>query len=201
MTDPNVPPQPDPNQPQGQPGYGQQPQQPQQPQPGYQQPQPGYNQPPAQPQQPQQPYQQPQQGYPQQGYQQPQHGQQAPAGGGSAQPFTQSEENTWSLLSHLIPIVAIICVAAFNDRSARVNANAKEALNFQITVLGSVIVLNIFRAILYATWTRGMRTFANMLGWVTTAGWILWLVFAIIAAVKSYQGENYRYPFALRLFK
>lgn len=178
MSDPNVPPQPDPNQPQGQPGYGQQP--PQQPQ-----------QPPQQPQ-PQQGYQQ--QPPPQPGYQQP-----APAGG-PAQPFTQSEENTWGLFSHLIPLIALIVVLAFKERSARLNANAKEALNFQITMLGSAIVL----------WIVGfIFAFIPYLGWivwllVTIAAWALWIawfVFAIIAAVKSYQGQDYRYPFALRLIK
>lgn|SRR5690625_2368706 len=198
MTDPNLPPQHDPNQPQGQPGYGQQPQQPSVPPQQPQQPPQGYQQ----PQQPQG-YAQPQQGYQQQGYQQ-QGYQQQPAGGG-AQPFTQSEENMWSMLSHLIPIISIICIAAFKDRSARVNANAKEALNFQITMLGGVIAINILRAIFVgifiSSWSSGLWTIANLLGWVSTGAWIVWLVFAIIAAVKCYQGENYRYPFALRLIK
>src|SRR5690625_7359319 len=119
MTDPNLPPQHDPNQPQGQPGYGQQPQQPSVPPQQPQQPPQGYQQ----PQQPQG-YAQPQQGYQQQGYQQ-QGYQQQPAGGG-AQPFTPSEEHMWSMLSHLIPIISIICIAAFVDRSALVHANAKE---------------------------------------------------------------------------
>src|SRR5690625_3826297 len=205
MTDPNMPPQPDANQPQGEPGYGQQPPPPQQPQQGYQQqPPPGYQQQP--PQQPQQGYQQqaPQQGYQQPGYQQ-QGYQQQPAGAGSAQPFTPSEENMWSMLSHIIPIISIICLAAFKNRSARVNANAKEALNFQITMLGGVIAINIVRAIFIAlfigSWSSGLWTIANLLGWISTAGWIVWLVFAIIAGVQCYQGRDYRYPFALRLIK
>jgi len=190
MSDPNNPPQPGPT-------PGEQPQ-------GY-----GQNLPPQGGQQPPVPPQQPNaggqygapgpQGQPGHQGQQPPQGQ--PAGGGSgAQPFTRDEENLWSLLSHLIVIISIICLAAFKDRSERVNRNAKEALNFQITAIGALIAVTILSAILtnipFVGWIIGI--FAWLL---TTAIWIGWLIFAIIAGVKCYQGEDYEYPLSLRLIK
>lgn len=184
MSDPNTPPQPGP-------APGEQPQ-------GY-----GQNPPPQGGQQPPVPPQQPDTGghYGAPGAQGQPAPQGQPAGGGSgAQPFTRDEENMWSLLSHLIVIISIICLAAFKDRSERVNRNAKEALNFQITAFGAMIAIVIISSILgfipYVGWIIGI--FTSLLTWLI---WIGWLVFAIIAGVKCYQGEDYKYPISLRLIK
>ncbi len=67
---------------------------------------------------------------------------------------------------------------------------AKEALNFQITVTLAMIA-----AVILAVVTLGALAFRFTLVWIAS------LVFCILAAVKANNGEHYRYPFALRLIK
>ena len=74
------------------------------------------------------------------------------------------------------------------DRSdkAYLNGQAKEALNFQITILIGYVICWILAFILIGALLLPLL-------------WILNLVFCILAAVAVSKGENYRYPFALRL--
>jgi uncharacterized Tic20 family protein len=67
---------------------------------------------------------------------------------------------------------------------------AKEALNFQITV-----TIAMFVAIIIMTVTLGLLFFLPMLVGLGA------LVLCIIAAMKVNEGVAYRYPFALRLIK
>lgn len=72
------------------------------------------------------------------------------------------------------------------DDSAYIADQAKEALNFQITVLIAQLVAGILVWIL--------------IGFLLIP--IIWLgniVLCIIAATSTSKGETYRYPFALRL--
>lgn len=72
------------------------------------------------------------------------------------------------------------------DDSAYLADQAKEALNFQISILIGYII-------------------AGVLAWVLIGFilmpliWLLNVVFCIIAAISSSKGETYRYPFCLRL--
>jgi uncharacterized protein len=72
------------------------------------------------------------------------------------------------------------------DESAYIGDQAREALNFQITVLIAYMVCYVLVFIL--------------IGFLLLA--IVWLVnilLCIIAASKASKGEEYRYPFTLRL--
>lgn len=72
------------------------------------------------------------------------------------------------------------------DTMPFVDDQAKEALNFQIT-LSIVAVIGV------------ILTFVCV-GWIVLAAvWIAGLVFSIVAAVKANEGVKYRYPFTLRL--
>ena len=116
-----------------------------------------------------------------------------PVGPGDA--LSANDERLWAMLGHvgaiLIGFIApLITLLVFGKRSAFVEDQAKESLNFQITmIIASLVLLVItivtlgFGAILY---------FA--LG-------IYILVFCILAGIKSYGGERYRYPATLRLVK
>jgi len=150
-------------------------------QPGYgQAPPPGYGQaaPPA--------YGQPAGGYPQQGY--PQQGQQ-----GYSQELSPSDQRMWATLAHIGGIIfsviaPLIVFLVQKDKGIFVTEQAKEALNFQITML-------------IAWFISGALTFVviGFLGFVAIP--ILTIVFGIIAAMAANKGENYRYPFTLRLVK
>jgi uncharacterized Tic20 family protein len=65
-------------------------------------------------------------------------------------------------------------------------SEAKEALNFQITIVIGYVIC----------WILTFIVIGIFLTWVL---WILNLVFCIIAAVKVSSTGSYRYPFALRL--
>jgi uncharacterized protein len=72
------------------------------------------------------------------------------------------------------------------DDSAYVADQAKEALNFQITVLIAQFIAGILAIILIGFLFMGII-------------WILNVIYCIIAAIASSKGETYRYPFCLRL--
>ena len=117
----------------------------------------------------------------------------------SGAPPTQ-EERTWAMFAHfsafaffVFPvggniIAPLIIWLTRRETSAFVELEAKEALNFNITVTLAWIVC-------------GILTFALIgipLGVVIFLGW---LVMTIVAAVKTTEGLGYRYPFSLRLVK
>jgi hypothetical protein len=72
------------------------------------------------------------------------------------------------------------------DDSAYIADQAKEALNFQITVLIAQFIAGILAIILIGFLFMGII-------------WLLNVVFCIIAAISSSKGETYRYPLCLRL--
>jgi uncharacterized Tic20 family protein len=106
-------------------------------------------------------------------------------------PLTPSEERLWAMLAHLSYFVfsifgPIIIMVVFGPRSAFVGDQAKEALNFHITLLIAGIV-------------SGILILVGIGLILLPAVAIYGLVFAILAAVKANDGEPYRYPLTLRL--
>ncbi len=83
-------------------------------------------------------------------------------------------------------IPALIVWIVKKDDSAYLNDQAKEALNFQITMLIAQFVAGILVWIL--------------IGFILIPlVWLLNVVFCIIAAISTSKGETYRYPLCLRL--
>lgn len=83
-------------------------------------------------------------------------------------------------------IPGLLVWALKKDDSAYIADQAKEALNFQITVLIAQFVAGILALILIGF------IFISII-------WLLNIVFCILAAISSSKGETYRYPFCLRL--
>ena len=114
-------------------------------------------------------------------------------GPGQPQPLSANDERLWAMLSHLsyfvLALIApLIIMLTLGTRSAFVRSQSAEALNFHITVLIAGIV--------------GVITIPLIIGIVILAVvGIGGLVLAIIAAIKSYGGEDYRYPVNIRLVK
>ncbi|HQO16881.1 MAG TPA: DUF4870 domain-containing protein [Methylotenera sp.] len=81
---------------------------------------------------------------------------------------------------------ALIVWILKKDDSAYLSDQAKEALNFQITVLLAYIAAGVLSWILI-----GLLFFPII--------WIVNIVFCIIAAIATSKGETYRYPLCLRL--
>ena len=71
-----------------------------------------------------------------------------------------------------------------------ITGQAKEALNFQITV-----ILALIAAIILTIVSLGLLFFLPMVVGVAA------LVLCILAGIKANEGVDYRYPFAIRLIK
>ena len=118
----------------------------------------------------------------------------AVAPGSSA--LSPSDERLWGLLAHLSWIVGSIVAIAplgplvvflvFKDRSPVVRRHAVEALNVWITVYIGLAISLVLMLVLI-----GFVSFAVIGGAA--------LVFSIMAGLAANRGEEYRYPFTLRL--
>ena len=110
------------------------------------------------------------------------------------------KERTWGMLAHLsalaglvLPLIGIVLgpLAVWltrRDESEFVAAHAKEALNFNITVLVGALACLLL-----------MLVFVGIL--LGTALFVFWLAMTLIAAIKASEGQTYHYPFSLRLVK
>ena len=106
-----------------------------------------------------------------------------------------SDERTMGILSHILAIVPgigifgpLIIWLIKKDESQFVAENAKESLNFQITII--------------IGWIIGWLTIVVLIGFVILAVLgILNVILVIIATIKASENKIYRYPFNLRLIK
>ena len=113
-----------------------------------------------------------------------------PPPGGVAQ-----EDKTLAMLTHLSGIilgfiVPLIIWLINKDKADKgwLNDQAKEALNFQITLLIIYVAGIILSVIL-------IGALINLVAWVAC------IILSIMAALKANEGVAYRYPVALRLIK
>jgi uncharacterized protein len=103
-------------------------------------------------------------------------------------------DKIWSMLSHLSAlfgvgiILPLVVYLAMRHESEYVASNAKEALNFHISIF------------LYAICCLPLAFIVVGIPLLILLG-LGSLVLAIIATVKASQGDCYRYPLTLRLVK
>ncbi len=162
----------------------------------------GQQQPPA----PQPPFQQTPQPYATQSYPAgstppPPYGQmpappQAGMYAGTLGPMAPQEERTWGMIAHLAPFAggliglpfvgALVVFLMYKDRSPFVRRHALESLNFQITLLIGYIISAVLIIVLVGFVLLGILAIAS-------------IVLQIMAAVAANRGDEYRYPFTLRL--
>jgi uncharacterized Tic20 family protein len=105
------------------------------------------------------------------------------------------DDRTLGMLAHVLGLLTCIVGPLViwllkKDSSAFVGDNAKEALNFQITMAIGWVASTIVFCIPFVN-------FVAFLFWVVLG--ILDLVFCIMGAMAANKGELYRYPFAIRL--
>lgn len=103
------------------------------------------------------------------------------------------DEKTLALITHLSGIVAGFIVPLIiwlinkdKPEKAFITGQSKEALNFQITVLLAWIVAMVLSFLLIGFLLYPVILIGN-------------IVFCILAGIKANNGENYRYPVAIRL--
>jgi len=124
-----------------------------------------------------------------------------PAAPVAAAPLTEAEDRQWASFAHLGGILgflpSLIIWLIFKDRGRLTAVEAKEALNFQITLVIGYVAINILSVFLAAV-TFGIGAILSLLIFVL---WILGVVFSILGFTQAKDGQHYRYPYALRLVK
>jgi uncharacterized protein len=108
----------------------------------------------------------------------------------SSSPMSKDGEKAWAVAGHLLAIpfeffAPVIGYLALNGKGPFISHHVRESLNFGITMLLAVVVLAV-----------------SIIGWILL--WLpplLWIIFRIIAAIKTSQGEFYKYPLTLRLIQ
>ena len=110
---------------------------------------------------------------------------------------TSSEVRTWSVLCHASALLGLffhffghllgplIVWLIKRDLSPEIDANGKESLNFQISMLIYDVIAGILCLVLI-----GIP--------ILIALWIMNTVLVIVASVKTSNGEFYRYPLTIR---
>lgn len=116
-----------------------------------------------------------------------------PPGPPPPQPMSESDARLWAMLSHLSGIIIsvigpLIIMLVFGPRNAFVKSQSTEALNFQLTILIAAIISSLLIFVII-----GIILLPIVL--------IVGLVFFIIGGIKAYGGEDYRYPFNIRMVK
>ncbi len=105
-----------------------------------------------------------------------------------------SDSRGWAVAAHLLPLVSLAIIGPLfvwlikRDEDEFVEAHAREALNFQL----SMLIYGLISALLIIV----------LIGIVLLlAVGISAFVFAIIAAIKAANGESYEYPLTMRMVK
>ena len=104
-----------------------------------------------------------------------------------------NEDRLVAILSHILAIIPggggilgpLIIYLIKKDEPGFTRENAKESLNFQLTIILLYIIL--FVAVI-----------GIFLWWVVA---LLNLILVIVATVKAAEGQVYRYPLSFRLIK
>lgn len=110
-------------------------------------------------------------------------------------PQINSTDKLFVVLSHLsgflgVPLLLplVVYLVKKDDESSYVAENAKEALNFHISLLIYGIVSAILMIVIIGFVLLGLLAF-------------FYLVCSIVAAIKGSEGKVYRYPLTIRLVK
>jgi uncharacterized protein len=111
-----------------------------------------------------------------------------------------SDERTWAMIAHLSAFAGMVMPwlgqvggplviwLTRRDQSAFVERQAREALNFNLTVVLASFLCAAFFLI-------GI----GILLWAALA--LIWFILTIVAAVRANEGIDYRYPVSLRLLR
>lgn len=134
------------------------------------------------------------------------------------------EDRLWAAGTHIGALIAAIITSWFagmagaaaalvvwfvvRDRSAFAAEHAKEAFNFNLSMFIYACISVIIAVLLVGgtILTLGFGAIVTIpAGIVLVVAWfalgIAWVVLTIIAAMKAYDGQMYRYPLTIRLLK
>lgn len=132
------------------------------------------------------------------------------------------QERQWAALAHLAALILALCTSWFagiagmlaaglvfllkRDESGFIAAHAREALNFNLSMFIYACVAGALGVVLVGATvlTLGLGAVLTLpagllLAMAYFAVFVLWLVCSVIATVRAWNGEAYRYPLTLRL--
>ncbi len=106
---------------------------------------------------------------------------------------SENEEKTLAVLAHILGILTgfvapLIIYLIKTEKDSLARDQAREALNFQITVAIAVLV-------------SGLSMFVIVGFVLLPAVYVADIVFGIVAAARTNKNEKYRYPVAIRFIK
>jgi uncharacterized Tic20 family protein len=118
--------------------------------------------------------------------------------------LSPAEERTWAMFAHIGALIAGFVALAFlgpliimvtqGNKSAFVRRHAVESLNFQLTLLIALVA-----GVVLSIVTLGLGLLVFIPGAIVVG--IAALVLVILAGIKANNGEDYRYPFNIRMVK
>jgi uncharacterized Tic20 family protein len=131
-------------------------------------------------------------------------------------------ERQWATLAHVAALVLALCTTWFagvagmlgagavyllkRDASPFVAAHAREAFNFNLSMFIYAAIAGVIGFVLFGATvvTLGLAIVLTLPAGIVLAIAValialMWLVCSIVAAMKAWSGEPYRYPLALRL--
>ena len=91
-------------------------------------------------------------------------------------------------------VAALVVWMLVRDKSAFAAEHAREALNFNLSMFIYAVL-----AVMLVIFTLGIGIIVALPLWGLMA--LVWLVCSLIATFKAWDGQTYRYPFTIRLFK
>lgn len=91
-------------------------------------------------------------------------------------------------------VAALVVWMLVRDRSAFAAEHAREALNFNLSMFLYAAVL-----VVLVIFTFGIALLVALPVWIVLG--LVWLVCSLIATVKAYDGQSYRYPVTIRLIR
>lgn len=119
-------------------------------------------------------------------------------------------DRQWAAAAHAAALVAAMATSLWagvagaiaavgvwmlvRDRSAFASEHAKEAVNFNLSMF-----IYAAAAVVFSIFTLGIGLIVALPLWGILA--LLWIVCTLVAAFKAYDGQPYRYPVTIRLFK
>ena len=109
--------------------------------------------------------------------------------------MSNSDDRILAILSHILAIVPgigilgpLVIYLVKKDESSFVRENAKESLNFQLTIIILYIISGVLVLIfigIFLLWLIG----------------IINTILVIVATIRAAEDQVYRYPFSLRLIR
>ena len=91
-------------------------------------------------------------------------------------------------------VAALVVWMLVRDKSPFASEHAKEALNFNLSMFIYAAI-----AVLLVIFTLGIGLIVALPMWLVLA--LAWIVGTLLAEFKAYDGQPYRYPITIRLFK